>query len=86
MILTVVAHFTVKVPKKAFIPTTLWLVIKHGLFAFGAVVTTAVIWQVTMGTVEVGVGTAVLILGAIAGVVAAMVNYMTISEIVEDLK
>lgn len=84
MILTAVAHFTVKVPKKAFVPTTLWLVIKHGLFAFGTVVAAAVIWQRTMGTVEVGVGTAVLILGVVAGLVAAIVNYMTISEIVEN--
>lgn len=84
MILTAVAHFTVKVPKKAFVPTTLWLVIKHGLFAFGTIVAAAVVWQRTMGTVEVGLGTAVLILGVVAGLVAAIVNYMTISEIVEN--
>jgi hypothetical protein len=83
MILTAVAHTTVKVPKKPFVPTTLWLVIKHGLFAFGAVVAGAVMWQRIMGTVEVGLGTAVLLLGLVAGVVAAVVNYMTISEIVE---
>jgi len=83
MILTAVAHFTVKVPKKPFVPTTLWLVIKHGLFAFGAVAATAVVWQRVMGTVEVGLGTAVLVLGSIAGLVAAIVNYMTICEIVE---
>ena len=34
-----------KGPKKPFLPTTLWLVIKHGLFAFGAVVAGAVMWQ-----------------------------------------
>lgn len=84
MILTAVAHFTVKVPKKAFVPTTLWLVIKHGLFAFGAVVAAAVVWQRMMGTVEVGLGSAVLILGLVAGLVAGIVNYMTISEIVEN--
>jgi hypothetical protein len=83
MILTAVAHWTTKVPKKPFVPTTLWLVIKHGLFAFGTVVAGAVIWQRIMGTVEVSLGTAVLILGIVAGVVAAVVNYMTISEIVE---
>lgn len=82
MILTAVAHTTVKVPKKPFVPTTLWLVIKHGLFAFGTVVALAVVWQRVMGSVEVGLGTAVLLLGVIAGLVAAIVNYMTISEIV----
>ncbi len=84
MILTAVAHWTLKGPKKPFIPTTLWLVIKHGLFAFGAVVAGAVLWQRMAGTVEVGVLTAVLLLALIAGVVAAVVNYMTISEIVGD--
>jgi hypothetical protein len=84
MILTAVAHWTTKGPKKPFFPTTLWLVIKHGLFAFGTVVAGAVMWQRIMGTVEVGLGTAVLILGIVAGVVSAVVNYMTISQIVED--
>ena len=83
MILTAVAHWTTKGPKKPFFPTTLWLVIKHGLFAFGAVVAGAVMWQRIMGTVEVSLGTAVLILGIVAGVVSAVVNYMTISQIVE---
>ena len=83
MILTAVAHWTTKGPKKPFFPTTLWLVIKHGLFAFGTIVAAAVIWQRTVGTVEVGLGTAVLLLGIVAGLIAAIVNYMTISAIVE---
>jgi hypothetical protein len=83
MILTAVAHWTTKGPKKPFFPTTLWLVIKHGLFAFGTIVAAAVMWQRTFGTVEVGLGTAVLVLGIVAGLVAAIVNYMTISAIVE---
>lgn len=83
MILTAVAHWTFKAPKKPFIPTTLWLVIKHGLFAFGAVVAGAVIWQRMVGTVEVGLGTAVIVLGIVAGAVAAVVNYMTITAIAE---
>jgi len=84
MILTAVSHWTTKGPKRPFFPTTLWLVIKHGLFAFGTVVAGAVMWQRIVGTVEVSLGTAVLILGIMAGVVSALVNYMTISEIVED--
>jgi hypothetical protein len=55
----------------------------HGLFALSAVAATAVVWQRVMGTVEVSLGTAVLVLGIIAGLVAAVVNYMTICEIVE---
>ncbi len=40
MILTAVAHRTLKGRKKPFLPTTLWLVVKHGLFAFGKEVVT----------------------------------------------
>jgi hypothetical protein len=83
MILTAVAHLTLKAPKKPFFPTTLWLVIKHGLFAFGTVVAGAVMWQRFMGTVEVGLGTAVIVLGLVAGLVSAVVNYMTISAVVD---
>ena len=83
MILTAVAHWTLKAPKKPFVPTTLWLVVKHGLFAFGAVVAGAVMWQRVVGTIEVSVATAVLLLGIVAGLVAAVVNYMTISAVVE---
>ncbi len=81
MILTAVAHWTLKAPKKPFFPTTLWLVIKHGLFAFGAVVAASVLWQRAAGTVEVSVGTAVVLLAVVAGIVSAVVNYMTLAEI-----
>lgn len=78
MILTAIGHLTLKVPKRPFLPDGLWLVIKHGLFAFGAVVALAVLWQRLAGTVVVGVPVAVVILALVAGVVAAAVNYMTI--------
>lgn len=83
MILTAVAHWTLKAPKKPFVPTTLWLIVKHGLFAFGTLVAAAVVWQRVVGTVDVSVATAVLLLAVVAGIVAGLVNYMTISEVVE---
>ena len=86
MILTAVAHLTLKAPKKPFIPTTLWLVVKHGLFAFGALVAGAVVWQRVVGTVEVSVATAVIVLGLVAGLVATLVNYQTLSAVVEDAR
>lgn len=84
MILTAVAHWSHKGAKKPFIPTTLWLVFKHGIFAFGLVVALAVLWQRYMGTVEISLFTAVVVLGLIAGIVSAIVNYLTLSEVVED--
>ena len=86
MILTAVAHLTLKAPKKPFVPTTLWLVVKHGLFAFGALVAGAVVWQRVVGTVEVSVATAVIVLGLVAGLVATLVNYQTLSAVVEDAR
>lgn len=78
MILTVVAYLTLKAPRRRFLPGVLWLTIKHGVFAFGLVVAGAVAWQRLMGTVEVSLGTAVIVLGVIAGIVGGLVNYMTI--------
>ncbi len=78
MILTVVAYLTLKAPRRRFFPGVLWLTIKHGVFAFGLIVAGAVTWQRLMGTVEVSLGTAVIVLGAIAGIVGGLVNYMTI--------
>lgn len=78
MILTAVAYLTVKQPKPPFLPAFLWLTVKHGFFALGVVVTFAVIWQRVFGSVVVSLASAVVILGVIAGLVAAMVNYMTI--------
>lgn len=83
MILTAIAHLTLKGPRKPFLFTGLWLVIKHGVFAFGVVVIGAVLWQRYAGTVEVGVFAACVILGLIAGAVSAVVNHMTISAVVE---
>jgi hypothetical protein len=77
MILTAVTHLTMKGPKPPFFPGVFWLTLKHGFFAFGVVVTAAVVWQRALGTVEVSVGGAVVILGIIAGLVAAAVHYMT---------
>jgi len=80
MILTAVAYTTVKPPKPRFYPTFLWLTIKHGFFALGVVVTFAVLWQRVLGSILVPLATAVIILGLVAGMVAAVVNYMTILE------
>lgn len=78
MILTAVAYQTVKNEKPPFFPTFLWMTIKHGFFALGVIVTFAVLWQRSFGSVFVSLPTAVLILGMVGGVVAGVVNYMTI--------
>lgn len=78
MILTAVAYLTVKAPKPPFFPAFLVLTLKHGFLALGVVVTGAVFWQRIVGSVSVSLPVAVVILGLIAGVVAALVNYLTL--------
>ena len=83
MILTAVAYTTVKAPKPPFYPTFLWMVVRHGFFALGLVVTFAVLWQRFVGSVTVSLPVAVVILGLVAGAAAAIVNSMTLRAAVE---
>lgn len=80
MILTLVAYFGIKKPRAAFYPTAFWLTIKHGFFTFGIITSLAVVWQKYMGTVEVSLVTALIIIGVIAGIVSGLVNYLTLKE------
>ncbi|TYB76057.1 hypothetical protein ES676_06290 [Bizionia saleffrena] len=82
MILTVVAYFGIKGEKAPFFPTAFWLTIKHGFFTFGVVTSLSVLWQKYMGTVAVSLISALIIIGIIAGIVSAIVNYLTLKECV----
>jgi hypothetical protein len=86
MILTAVAYSTVKKPRPPFYPTFLWMTVKHGFFALGMIVTFAVFWQRMMGSIDVSLTAAVIILGVVAGVVSAVVNFMTITAAVDRAK
>ena len=78
LITTIIGYFTIKEEKVPFFPTAFWLTIKHGFFTFGVVTSLAVLWQKYLGTVEVSLITALIIIGTIAGLVAGVVNYLTI--------
>jgi hypothetical protein len=80
MILTAVAYTTIKGPKPPFFPLFVGLVVKHGFFALGIIITFAVLWQRFLGSIFVPLWGAVVILGLVAGIVSAVVNYMTIME------
>jgi vacuolar-type H+-ATPase subunit I/STV1 len=84
MILTLAAYFTIKGNKKAFYPTAVWLIIKHGFFTFGVVTAMAVMWQFSFGSIQVGPLAATFIVGMIAAVVTVTVNYLTISNCQEE--
>jgi hypothetical protein len=78
VILTAIAYTTVKAPKPAFFPTFVGIILKHGFFTLGVIVTFAVIWQRTLGSILVPLWAAVVILGLISGLVSATVNYMSL--------
>lgn len=78
VIVTVIAYFGIKEEKVPFFPKGLWSLIKHAFFTFGVVTSLAVLWQKNMGSVEVSLITALIIIGAIAGIVAGVVNYLTL--------
>lgn len=80
MILTLVGYFGIKGQKVPFFPSALWLTIKHGFFTFGVLTSLAVLWQKYMGTVEVSLISALVIIGIIAGFVSAFVNYFTLRQ------
>lgn len=84
MILTVVGYFTLKEEKVEFFPTALWITIKHGFFTFGIITSLAVLWQKYMGTVEVSLVSAIVIIGVIAGIVSAFIQYLTIISCMKD--
>lgn len=80
MILTLVAYFGIKGQKAAFFPTTFLLTLKHGFVTFGILTSLAVLWQKYMGTIEVPLVSALIIIGVISGVVSGFVNYFTLKE------
>ncbi|HLR24299.1 MAG TPA: hypothetical protein VK112_00435 [Fodinibius sp.] len=78
MILTVVSYFGIKEEKVPFFPSAFGLVLKHGFFTFGVVTALAVLWQRYLGTIEVSLLSALIIIGVIAGIIAGFVEYLTI--------
>ena len=80
MILTLVAYFGIKEKKAALFPTTFLLTLKHGFVTFGILTSLSVVWQKYVGTVEVSLVSALIIIGVIAGLVSGFVNYFTLKE------
>ena len=80
MILTLVAYFGIKGKKAALFPTTFLLTLKHGFVTFGILTSLAVVWQKYVGTVEVSLVSALIIIGVIAGLVSGFVNYFTLKD------
>lgn len=82
MFLTLITYFTIKEKKVPFLPSGLWIVIKHGFLTFCVVTALAVLWQRWVGSFEVTLTTGVLMIGVIAALVAGVINYFTLRDCV----
>ncbi|MCH6232919.1 hypothetical protein [Cognataquiflexum rubidum] len=83
-ILSGVAYLTTKIPNKpSYFPKIFWLSMKHTFMAFGIAVTFGVMWQRWMGSIEISPILATVCTGLIAGIVAGIVNYLTVKEILK---
>ena len=82
VMLTIIGYFTLKEKKVPFFPKAFWSVLKHGFFTFGVITSLAVLWQRYMGTVEVPLMTALVVIGLIAGAVSVVISYLTVKACV----
>jgi hypothetical protein len=81
-ILTLISYYTVKSQNKPpFYPKALLLTLRNTFFAFGVMVTLAILVQRIGGSIVVSPITGVVIVALVAGVVAAVVDYMTKKEL-----
>jgi putative flippase GtrA len=83
-ILSSIAYLTWKIPgKPSYFPTVLLICLRHTIFTFGLVVALAILIQRYAGAVPVSPFLAALITGAIAGVTAGIVTYLTQAELIK---
>jgi hypothetical protein len=78
MVLTFFAFFSIPKGSRPTFSKKIWLILKHGFFAFGVLTGLAVAWQYSFGTVYVSPFAGVLLVALVAGAVAAVVNYLTL--------
>lgn len=84
-ILTMVSYYTLKSPQKPPIyPKALLMILRNTFFAFGLMVTLSIIIQRIAGSIEVSPIASVIIVALVAGIVAALVDYMTKKELLSQ--
>jgi hypothetical protein len=81
-ILSGVAYATTKIPgKPSYFPKYFLKSLQYAFSALGIIVTIGVLWQRFMGSVEISPFMAAVWAGIIAGLVAAAVNYLVVSDL-----
>ncbi len=80
MIMTIINYIKIKRKKVSFFPSVFFLMIRHGFFTFGVITALSVLWQRYMGTIELSLIPAILLIALIAGIVSGAINYLTIKR------
>ena len=82
VIITSIGFFTMKLKTRPkYFPTAFFLTFRNAFFLFGVFVTLAILWQRFVGTVSVSPVMAAIVVGAIAGIVAGVTDYLTKKEL-----
>ena len=82
VIIASIAYFTVKAEgKPSYFPSAFLLTLRNAFFLFGLIVTLAILWQRLAGSVTVMPAVAATLVGAIAGIVAGVTDYLTKKEL-----
>jgi hypothetical protein len=83
---TLITYLTFKSgrPRPPYFPRVFLLTLKHGMFAFGVGTSLAILWQRFVGSVPVGPGEGVAVVGATAAAASWLVTFMTMQELIRE--
>lgn len=85
VILTSIGYFTFKSEKKPpYFPKGLMLTLKNAFFTFGVLTSLAILLQRFAGSIAVTPVSSAMIVAVIAGLVAGIIDYLTIKELLKN--
>jgi len=85
IILTSIGYFTFKSAKKPpYFPKGFMLTLKNAFFTFGVIITLSILLQRFAGSIAVAPISSAIIVAVIAGLVAGIIDYLTIKELLKN--
>jgi hypothetical protein len=85
IILTSIGYFTFKSAKKPpYFPKGFMLTLKNAFFTFGVIITLSILLQRFAGSIAVAPISSAIIVAIIAGLVAGIIDYLTINELLRN--
>lgn len=85
IILTIIAYFTFKSANKPpYFPKGFMLTLKNAFFTFGVITSMSILLQRFAGSIAVAPITSAITVATIAGLVAGIIDYLTIKELLKN--